>query len=236
MEDPSGNHGHVLCPPGESGPRRSTQEPLETAAANAEAARMADELGVSSSVRLNSVRREGEAASSSAVIGVVSQGSLTVASKKRRAFKLFGRTSTSSSDSMEDETKAYQAVPADGSTTGVGLLNRTNDAQTAGRHVPRDSRDSSSASFTSILANNAQNQQQSTYTQTGTFAFVSASHFFEDDDETIRTDGPHLFDENGHRAPYREGPYDFHHEEDGRLIKKRWCKWIAGCVLCHEDR
>jgi hypothetical protein len=32
------------------------------------------------------------------------------------------------------------------------------------------------------------------------------------------------YDANGHRAPYRIGPYDYHHDEDGRLIKKRWCK------------
>jgi hypothetical protein len=195
MDESSGNH--ELCPPGIGGPRRSTQEPLETAAANAEAARMADELGVSSSVRLNSVRREEEAASAGGG-----------ASQKRRGFKLFGRTSTEGS--MEDETKAYQAMPADGSTTGVGLINR----QTA-----------TSTSFSSVAMKNNHTQQQPTYAQTG--SFVNANHLFEDDDATIRTDGPHLFDENGHRAPYREGPYDFHHEEDGRLIKKRWCKCTA---------
>ena len=46
-------------PPAESGPRRSTPSPSndEVAAANAAAARLADEMGISSSARANSVRR-----------------------------------------------------------------------------------------------------------------------------------------------------------------------------------
>jgi hypothetical protein len=40
------------------------------------------------------------------------------------------------------------------------------------------------------------------------------------------TADPQFLDEHRHRPPYREGPYDFHHLEDGRLIKKRWCKWF----------
>ena len=47
-----------------------------------------------------------------------------------------------------------------------------------------------------------------------------------DDNMSIKSaDGqPRTFDAYGHRAPYREGPYDYHHDETGRLIKKRWCK------------
>ena len=47
-----------------------------------------------------------------------------------------------------------------------------------------------------------------------------------DDTISLRSaDGqPRMFDAYGHRAPYREGPYDYHHDETGRLIKKRWCK------------
>ena len=43
-----------------------------------------------------------------------------------------------------------------------------------------------------------------------------------DDDHTVRTAEPGLFDSTGMRAPYRQGPYDYYHEEDGRLVKKRW--------------
>ena len=52
-----------------------------------------------------------------------------------------------------------------------------------------------------------------------------------DDDESIkidtfsvRTRELTMFDAYGNRAPYREGPYDYHHNDYGRLIKKRWCE------------
>ncbi len=47
----SGGRVDDWCPPGISGPRRTTtEEPIETAAANAEATRLAQQLGLSSSL------------------------------------------------------------------------------------------------------------------------------------------------------------------------------------------
>lgn len=59
----------------------------------------------------------------------------------------------------------------------------------------------------------------------------------DEDDSTVRTTEPELFDSSGMRAPYREGPYDYFHNEDGRLIKKRWCELVRlrNLLLCQNS-
>jgi hypothetical protein len=98
------------CPPGDSGPRRSTRVPQEIAAAHAEGARMADEQRVSSSVRLLSGRsRENKETGDSASASF---------GKKVRSFKLVRRSSIP----KEHVADAYQVVPPDGRVTGIGLM------------------------------------------------------------------------------------------------------------------
>lgn len=194
-----------MFPAGVSGPRRTTQEPMETAAANAEAARMADELGISSSVRLSAVRRD-----------VLSPSSSTTSKKKKRGFKLFGR-SPAQKLTKDDET-GYQAVLADGTASNIGLHNRPSKAS----NTPR-------VSTSSPYTNRPSNQSSPFYAKTPDSTISLSEHMGyrrhdDTDDLTVRTEEPHVFDANGNRAPYREGPYDFHHLEDGRLIRKRWCK------------
>jgi hypothetical protein len=191
----SDNNGRL--PSGISGPRRSTQEPLETAAANAEATRMAEELGVSSSVRLSSVRR-----------GDISPSS-TASSKKTKGSRLFARSSSAGEDD-----KDYQAVPADGSAMGIGLMNQRNaGASTTGAATTSGAKDPFATSY---MPPPGVDPPQIT--------LIDTNRNEHNDDNTVRTEEPHMFDANGNRAPYREGPYDYHYHEDGRLIKKRWCK------------
>jgi hypothetical protein len=191
----SRNNGR--SPSGISGPRRSTQEPLETAAANAEATRMAEELGVSSSTRLSSVRKGDISPSSSASF------------KKTRGSRLFAGSSSAGKDD-----KDYQAVPADGSAMGIGLMNQRNaGASTAGAATTSGAKDPSATSY---MPPPGVDLPQITLTGT--------NRNEHNDNHMVRTEEPHMFDANGNRAPYREGPYDYHYHEDGRLIKKRWCK------------
>jgi hypothetical protein len=166
---------------------------------------MAEELGVSSSIRLSSVRRE-----------EISPSSTTSSNKKKKGFNLFTRNSSASEDAED-----YQAVPADGRATGVGLLKQGNAAV---------SQAGVATTYTSITSSaNDPSPFGAAYAQpTGVGVGVEPpqSNVHDDDNtvNTVRTADPHIFDANGNRAPYREGPYDCHHDEDGRLIKKRWCK------------
>lgn len=200
------NENSDVYPSGIAGPRRTTQEPMEIVAANAEAARIADELGISSSGRLNSARR-----------GEVENDS----SKHRRGFKLFGRSSASSV--AEEESKAYQAVPSDGSARGVGLIRQPHTSATrptshATGYPGSGVRVLSPLSSPTVHVSTGRYQEPIT-------SFNYQHAISQDDDvDTVRTGEPLAFDAHGHRAPYREGPYDFHHDADGRLIRKRWCK------------
>lgn len=196
---------HGDFPPGISGPRRPTQEPVETAGANAEAQRMADELGVSSSVRLSSVRQDEHSPTSGGT------------KPKKKGFKVFSRSSSTGEDA-----KSYQAVPESGDTSGVGLLGRGGESSAKATGPSPDVDDPFGTRYG--LPAGIDPPQLSVTSKRGD------EH---GDDRTVRTEEPHMFDANGNLAPYREGPYDFHHDEDGRLIKKRWCKFRQyRCVVC----
>jgi hypothetical protein len=34
-----------------------------------------------------------------------------------------------------------------------------------------------------------------------------------------------FFDAHGQQAPYKQGPYLFARDKDGRVVKKRWCEY-----------
>jgi hypothetical protein len=199
MENNS-NQTHEWCPPGESGPRRSTLqqqqrdiEPMEIAAANAEATRLAQELGVSSSTGSHNAR-------------LINSSSRRA---KRRSLNLFTRNnnknnSVSSLHQQSTSAAAYQAVQPDGTVAGVGHYNPNNNV---------------TSTITNIVdtASQVSSYKNSIYYDEDTMND-------NDDAHTISTtDEPGLFDSSGMRAPYRKGPYDFHHDDYGRLIKKRWC-------------
>ena len=199
-------------PSGVSGPRRSTQEPVDTAAANAAASKLADELGVSSSVRLSSVRRGEDNHDSPAS---------SVSSTKKKGFRLLPRRSNSTG---VDDPKDYQAVLPDGNALGVGLRPKPTAPTTprSGVSFAHPSTTLGSEPFHPLYVPHDTNPSQ--------WNIRTALQEFDDND-TVKTEEPIIFDSNGNRAPYREGPYDYHHDEDGRLIKKRWCKLMRGGCL-----
>eukprot|EP00980_Cylindrotheca_fusiformis_P019618 scaffold6817_cov114-Cylindrotheca_fusiformis.AAC.3 len=176
-------------PKGTSGPRRTTEEPIETAAANAEARRLAEQLGVSSTSRRNtSVRRN-------IASPVASNASTPIArQQKGYSFRLFSQNSNSNSDDM----KNYTAVAADGNTNAA--LNQP----------PRPTNDSSAYSPPTKIKYGLGEDDDDMSVKTGTLS--------------VRTSELATFDSHGNRAPYREGPYDIHHDYYGRQIKRRWCK------------
>jgi hypothetical protein len=206
-----------VCPPGESGPRRKTIQdqqqhrdgveffPMEIAAANAEATRLAQELGVSSSANGHSAR-------------LITNSSKTLRSKQRRGLNLFTRSNNNQNNNSsqlgslsqrhrhqqqeeEEPSSAYQAVLSDGTVIGFSQPNIPGHSSTINDNI--DGNNSSQLSYKNSI------------------------YYDEEDDDihTVCTSEPGLFDSSGMRAPYREGPYDFHHDEDGRLVKKRWCKF-----------
>mmetsp|Transcript_32216 Transcript_32216/g.78295 ORF Transcript_32216/g.78295 Transcript_32216/m.78295 type:complete len:417 (+) Transcript_32216:63-1313(+) len=167
---------------GISGPRRTTEEPLATAAANAEASRLADVLGVSST---------------SPIASNVS----TPIARQRRGFsmRLFGKKSNPVD---EDIDKDYQALSPDGNV----------DVATAKSERKRQ------ASLASVYSPpprihygtevEVHDKGDGRIVRTGTFS--------------VETEVLDAFDANGNLAPYREGPYDIHHDYYGRQIKRRW--------------
>jgi hypothetical protein len=49
---------------------------------------------------------------------------------------------------------------------------------------------------------------------------------------------PQAFDAHGQRAPYFEGPYYIKFDESGKMIRRRWCKFLlrllyAVCLFVH---
>lgn len=185
-------------PSGVSGPRRPTQETTERTTTNAEANRRALDLGISSSTR----RGEGNV-------------DMTT---NNRGFKLFGRNAKSEV-TEEEECKAYQAMSADGSASGVGLVQNphasaisTQDYKTSPSHVTHPIPEGTL-------------QEPTTSSQHWN---SSTNNDGADTDKTGKLLALHT---QGYRAPYREGPYDFHHDEEGRLIRKRWCKCALHSTL-----
>jgi hypothetical protein len=166
-------------PLAESGPRRSTQEPpSDIAAANAAAARLADELGVSSSVRLSSARR-GNTSNNMELLPI------------RRSTSPGSATSGGSSSSLR--TPSTQAATKGGMDTNS--LKKMEQFQ----------------------------QQQQPHRR-----YCPPTL---DDDTDNSVSEPYEFDQHGNRAPYRQGPYDYSHHQDGRLIKKRWCEFVFSSFL-----
>ena len=111
---------------------------------------------------------------------------------------------------------AYQAVQPDGTVAGVGHYNPNNNM-------------TSTTTTTNIVDTTSQvsSYKNSIYYDEG------ATMNDNDDLHTISTaDEPGLFDSSGMRAPYRKGPYDFHHDDYGRLIKKRWCTSSSIGKMC----
>jgi hypothetical protein len=216
------NHG-VLIPEGES------TGDHDVAAANAAAAKMADELGVSSSYRQSSERQLSDSFLTSPPSSGLSRGrnfNENGGQSQRRftAPKLLSRRSSSSTmeDSKEEPSSMYQVMPTEGSvpprtapekiksqppptTGGTGRRNRTIRSPSA-IIVPYTPPDLISPG--------------------GTRQRVVGQSSSKDVDDLVSVQSgvePCLFDANGNRAPYREGPYECHHTFDGRLVKKRWC-------------
>jgi hypothetical protein len=178
-------------PKGESGPKRTTEEPIETAAANAEAVRLAEALGVASTSRRHSTFRRSNASP------VASNASTPIARQKKGfGMRLFSQNSNSSSD----DSKNYRAVASDGNTNAA--LNQPTRTTRSSVH--------SVYSPPTKIDYGLGDDDDDISVKTGTFS--------------VRTSELAVFDSHGNRAPYREGPYDIHHDYYGRQIKRRWCK------------
>lgn len=124
-------------PPGESGPRRPYGEPLDTAAANAEAARMAAELGVA------------------------------------------GRPAGTPSSVSSGRWRLPRPIP-----------------------------------------NSTRYQRYESNDSIGSYLPPSV-----DEPEEV-----YEFDQHGQRAPYKEGPFILSRDQTGRVVKKRWCKFLGRIV------
>jgi hypothetical protein len=230
---------------GISGPRRSTMMmvvPPEIHAANVEATRVAQEMGVATSTGgSHNARLLSSTGGSSGGSGrIVPAPPASAPSLGKRIGGLFSRKSLSSSNDpppyqdhssssssrrrrrqqtpTEQEPLDYQVLPADGRAMGVGLLRMSGPAAAGTSSQPPLAGPFEEAEFVGMSA-----------LSDGLMRVGPMHH--DDDDGTARVSEPELFDSTGMRAPYREGPYDYHHDEDGRLIKKRWCTSFPVVVL-----
>lgn len=183
---------------GISGPRRTAKEPLETAAANAEASKLADVLGVSSSSQRNSSFLRDN---SSPIASDVS----TPIAKQRRRF--IGRLFPKESNNVDEDTaKDYHAFSSDcNADVTTSESERPPQANLASVYSPPPRAD-----YGAEVVVYDKNDERSIRTST-----------FSVDNEELDA-----FDANGNLAPYRDGPYDIHHDYYGRQIKRRWCKQL----------
>jgi hypothetical protein len=202
------------------------------AAANAAAAKMADELGVSSSYRQSSVRQLSGAfltspppSSSGLSSGRNFNDNSSLSQKRFTVPKLLSRRSSSSTmeDPKEESTSMYQVMPTEG-TKIPGTAPEQNKSQpppTTNEGAGRRNRTIRSPS--AIMPYTPPDLTS----PGGTRQRIVGQSFSKDVDDLVSVQSgvePCLFDSHGNRAPYREGPYECHHTFDGRLVKKRWCK------------
>jgi len=78
-----------------------------------------------------------------------------------------------------------------------------------------------------------QNQIKSHNNSSGTGGYIPPMELEGPDREThlqyqpsVADDRLKVFDENGNIAPYKEGPFMVYRDDQGRILKKRWCKSI----------
>ncbi len=124
----------------------------------------------------------------------------------------------------EQPEAAYQAIPPDGTTTGVGLLEVGNYESDLRNLAPIASKITIASAFNRNV-DGAAYYEEEFEGKNDRAGFLKV----EADEQSAQTSEPELFDSSGMRAPYRQGPYDYHHDTHGRLIKKRWCKFPFTC-------
>lgn len=200
---------------GESGPRRLTiEEPVDTAAANAEAYRMARALGVASSNQ-----RRGSGSSSGNNHNYSSSGlswsnvwrgsamssrpgNIRSPQRQRQQHGSDAATTTSSSYvRMQDDMAGDGSIGTHSSTSRVSrYLNNDPVMEAASRDID------SCPSYNSRKSSDPRPHKEPP---------------LQSQDEI------HVYDAHGQRAPYKEGPYHISREKDGRVIKKRWCTSVA---------
>lgn len=190
------NNDEIL-PGGISGPRRKTEQPPEIAAANAEAARLAQELGFSSSSRRRRLDPSPASNTSTPVIQKRNQG----------LSGIFSRSKVSST--AEDQSNTYSAVAPDGTTNGA-LLRESSPTN-----------EGNPSSSTSPLPHPYSPPTDVDYG----LGYYDDNVSIRTDNFSVRSEDIHTYDEYGNRAPYREGPYVFHHDDYGHRYKNRWCKY-----------
>lgn len=137
---------------------------------------------------------------------------------------------------QHQESLDYQVLPPDGRAMGVGLLRTSTAASvtaaaTAVRVTTPASRQSSlfeAREVQYVGMSPLSGDGLMKVDGSGSFPMQYHHHHDGTDENDHDVDTPiGLFDSTGMRAPYRQGPYDYHHDEDGRLIKKRWCTFAV---------
>jgi hypothetical protein len=200
-------------------PLQQSVEHDEVAAANAEAMRLAIELGVASSVR-NARKR-----------GTLRQ----LLSPTPLANSLSPKSSSSLFPTLQQQQQQHVNI---NNTTNINTLDSS-----AFQPVPSDVMSTSAAAlmgqYQNSLFQQQQQQQQGNVSRLPSIAsasqyrppsiaYRSISPSMQSASSYAQSEGSqslHMFDCHGQRTPYREGPYFVHHEKDGRRIKKRWCTY-----------
>ena len=239
---------------GESGPRRSTilptssstpssprpqtsptqppllgsDEPMDTAAANAEAYRLAHELGVTSSSRRQSrgssrswsnlLNRGGGSSANNNRSATPNQDLPAEASSnyvRMRDMKDDSYHSQASSEAAHSRRSATPYHPFDMDSCPSYHSSSRNNANNINNNLQPPSAETGTRRSSSVVSNNSVNS----VTSRG-----QLSEYQEDPKLQNHTDQEiHVYDSHGQRAPYKEGPYFIAREKDGRVIKKRWC-------------
>ena len=195
----------------------------EVAAANAEAMRLAIEMGVASSVR--NTRKRGT------LRQLLSPSPLTTSLSPTSSNSLFPTNNNNNFNNMGMMgNNDLQPVPSDVlSTSAAGLLGQYQN--TILQQQQHQQQPQGSVSRLPSIASASQYRPPSVAYHSVSPSIQSASSYAASEG----SQSLHIFDCHGQRTPYREGPYFVHHEKDGRQIKKRWCTYRICFVIFHSS-
>jgi len=214
----------------------NSNEPVDTAGANAEAARLARELGVASSGQRRAaaasamsssggsrwpfLRRNSNAAAPTSSTGAAGQAPSSVAS----SFSYL-RMRDNNGNPIPAVPNNLNASNAGDSDAGNSMGSRPSATASAVVLDDVDTCPSYAPPTTAVLGPGAgdpvvgSTSSQASGTQSQTSPPAHPDHEHQPSNEPI-----HLYDIHGQRVPYKEGPYFIAREKCGKVVKKRWCE------------
>lgn len=198
-------------------------EPIDTAAANAEAARLARELGVDPTTAAASNSRQNYTRHGwgfGAIGGRGGRGPASTSGTENMniSSSRAGSIAMTSTAAQQQQQDSYRRLDTDNATlqwlgtSASPQVHPSLAAENAARKV--------AALESSSNATADRHRQQSAVGGGGGSWNQVQNH-----------DPVPFFDSHGQQAPYREGPYYIARQKDGRVIKKRWCKCANRFVL-----